>query len=327
MRRGVVWVGLAAILGCGSDGIAPDRVATPTAKPLVVRVLNVGQGDAILVENGDSRVVIDGGALSGTFGLALDSYSLNGATLDAVILTHEHFDHYQGLRELFRTSRGITIRTMFENGNAGLSSSLIELRDSISARVARRQMVLADTDDPCGSGARVCTLMLSGGARLELLPPDPSGNSPNNRSLGIKLLGPDSASFSMWLAGDAERNAIAYFDAADYDVSPGMRARILKANHHGSCNGVTRRYLDLVSPEVVVMSLADDNVFGFVHTQTLDVLRERETPWYRTDVNGTVTIRTSGVAGAGYTISVERGGASQAGLQDRVSTQVDCKTM
>jgi hypothetical protein len=70
----------------------------------------------------------------------------------------------------------------------------------------------------------------------------------------VKIVGPDSASFTMWLAGDAEREAIAWFDRVDYDRAPGMAASVLKADHHGSCDGLTRRYLDLVRPRFAVIS-------------------------------------------------------------------------
>jgi len=271
-------------------------------------------------------VLIDGGPSTGTFGRLLDSYNLNGATFDVVILTHQHADHYQGLRELFRTSRHITIGRFFENEDAGLSSSLIELRDSIRARVRRGELSLVDTDDPCGNGASVCAVVLDGGARLELLRPDPRGDKPNNRSVAVKLIAPDSAAFAMWLAGDAERSEIAYFDSVDYDVRPGMHATVLKANHHGSCNGITGRYLDLIQPEVVIMSLSERNTFGFVHQQTLDVLRERGIPWYRTDVNGTITIR-AGSGARRFTVTTERGSPSESGIQDRLATQTDCRAM
>ncbi|MBV6520169.1 MAG: hypothetical protein MNPFHGCM_00274 [Gemmatimonadaceae bacterium] len=309
---------------CGSQGLDPGAVPPPVSKPLVVRFLDVGQGDAIVIENGASRVIVDGGPSSGTFGRALDSLGLNGARFTAVILSHEHFDHYAGLRALFASSRRIVIDAFFENGNPALNSSLIELRDSIRARVSRQEMMLHDTDDPCGSGARMCTLVLDGGARLEILRPDHQGNSPNNRSVAIKLLGPDSTSFSMWLAGDAEHEAIEYFDIAGYDETPGMSARIMKANHHGSCNGITARYLDMVRPDAIVMSLSSTNDFGFVHEQTVELLRSRMIPWYRTDVNGTITIVSSGLPGSTYSISTQRGMASQAGDADRAASPSTC---
>ena len=257
---------------------------------LTVRVLDVGQGDAILVENGGSRVLIDGGPDLPRFGRLLDQLGLNGTAIDAVIVTHQHYDHYAGLRELFRSRRNITVRHLFENKDPYSNPSLAQLRDSIVARARRGQLTYRDTDDPCGTGAPTCTITLRGGARLQILRPDPAGEGPNNRSVAVRLLAADSSRFSMWLAGDAEQQAIAWFDATDYDRTPGMRATVLKGDHHGSCDGISPRYLDLVRPQVVALSLAAANDYGYVHAQTLDLLSRRRIPWYRTDQNGTITI-------------------------------------
>ena len=119
----------------------------------------------------------------------------------------------------------------------------------------------------------------------------------------------------MWLAGDAEQQAIAWFDATDYDRVPGMAATVLKGDHHGSCDGLSARYLDLVRPQIVALSLAARNDYGYVHTQTLDLLARRRIPWYRTDQNGTITIAVP-IRGA-YTVSVERGGPNMRGPSDR----------
>ena len=296
---------------------APRAAGAPSKdSTLVVRVLDIGQGDAILIENGGSRVVVDGGPEPVRFGRLLDQLGIDGTTVDAVILTHQHFDHYAGLRELFRTRRRIRVRYLFENKDPYSTESLTELRDSIIARAQRGELGYRDTDDPCATGAPQCTITLRGGAKLHLLRPDPSGDGPNNRSTGIKLVAPDSAAFTMWLAGDAEQQEIAWFDSVDYDRSPGMRSTVLKGDHHGSCDGISPRYLDLVRPELVILSLGAANDYGYVHSQTLDLLQRRRIPWYRTDQNGTVTI-TVPHRGGRYQVSTARGGPGARGPSDR----------
>lgn len=333
-----VAAGVATITATASNGVAGRATLTVTApgdttpppgsiQPLVVQVLDIGQGDATLIRNGTSIVVIDGGPSMGRFGALLDSLGLNGATIEAVVISHPHADRYNGLRELFRTSRNITVRHVYESVDASSNTTLADLRDSVEARVRRGETVLRDTDDPCGNGTSICTLSLAGGAKLHVLRPDPSGADPNNRSTPVKLVGPDSASFTMWFAGDAEHEAQDWFDAVGYDVSPGMRARVLKANHHGSCNGVQTRYLQLVAPEWVTFSVGATNSYGHVHTQTKDLFRSYATPWYRTDVNGTLTITSAGTPGSGYSISVQKGAASQDGAPDKASAAAECSAL
>jgi beta-lactamase superfamily II metal-dependent hydrolase len=310
---------------------SPGQPAPSTpgrASEMVVRVLDVGQGDATLITNGTSRVLIDGGPDARRMGELLDSLELNHTTIDVVVLSHPHFDHHAGLRELFRRSRGIAVRYFFENGDAYTNGALKQLRDSVIARVERREMVFRDTDDPCANGRPVCTLTLTGGARLHVMRPYPTGHDPNDRSTPVKLVGPDSASFSMWLAGDAEHDALAWFDTgAEYDRAPGMRVTVLKANHHGSCNGVSARYLRLTDPEWVTLSLAARNDYGHAHDQAKAAYARLSKPWYRTDQNGTITFRTPGTPGGGYTVAVQRGGPSRPGPSDRASTQAGCNPM
>ncbi|HEY8833319.1 MAG TPA: MBL fold metallo-hydrolase [Gemmatimonadaceae bacterium] len=293
---------------------------------LIVRVLDVGQGDATYVRNGSSRVIIDGGPSMAVFGRYLDSLDLNNSTIDVVILSHQHIDHYSGLRELFRSSRHIHVRYFFENKDPAPAVTLAILRDSILSRMDHDSLIYRDTDDPCSDGRRICTITMTGGAELHIMAPMPSGDKPNNRSTAVKLIGPDSASFTMWLAGDAEREEIGWFESAGYHRDPGMRVSVLKADHHGSCNGVTPRYLSFIAPEWVVASVGASNDYGHMHTQAKNMYRRAGVPWYRTDQNGTITIRSPGTPGGSFTIEPQRRGIDLNGPSDRFSGQLYCAT-
>ncbi len=295
-------------------------------RELIVRVLDVGQGDATYIRNGSSRVIIDGGPNPVAFGRYLDSLNLNNSTIDVVILSHPHLDHYSGLRELFKTERHIHVRYLFENKDPAPAATLAELRDSILSRTDHDSLIYRDTDDPCSNGRPVCTIGMTGGATLDILAPYPNGNKANNRSTAVKLIGPDSASFTMWLAGDAEHEEIGWFEKTGYARKPGMRVNVLKADHHGSCNGVTRHYLALTKPQWVVASLAARNGYGHMHIQAKNIYRGAHVPWYRTDQNGTITIRSPGTAGGGFTITPERPGTNLSGPGNRRSPQPGCST-
>ena len=287
-------------------------------------MLDVGQGDAIYIRNGSSRILIDGGPTEATLGRYLDSLRLNNTTIDLVILTHQHIDHYSGLRELFRTRRHIRVRYFFENKDPAPAATLAQLRDSILSRMDHDSLIYRDTDDPCSNGQSICTITMNGGAKLHILAPMPNGTGPNNRSAIVKLVGPDSASFTMWLAGDAEHEEISWFKSAGYDINPGMRVDVLKADHHGSCNGVTPRYLALTQPKWVTVSVGARNEYGHMHSQAKAIYRAANIPWYRTDQNGTITIRSPGIPSGGYTITPAKSGIDLNGPGDRVSHQLAC---
>lgn len=320
-------VPLLLLFAC-TQAIPPLQSLAPVvgdSSELIVRVLDVGQGDANYIENGTSKIIIDGGPSPVRFGHLLDSLNLNNTTINVVILSHEHLDHYSGLRELFRTSRNITVNYFFENKNLSPAVTLAELRDSINARVDRGQLVYRDTDDPCVNGSAICTITMAGRAKLHVLRPNPVGSTANNRSTAVKLVGPDSASFAMWFAGDAEHEEISWFlGAAGYAVNPGMWVNVLKSDHHGSCNGVTNAYANAVNPDLETMNVGVTNSFGHIHEQTKSLWRARSKSWYRTDQNGTITFRTPGTVGGGYTVAVGKGVASMNGAPDMTSAQAQC---
>jgi competence protein ComEC len=285
-----------------------------------------------LIENGGSRVLIDGGPEQSRLGQLLDSLGLNDSTFDVVILTHPHADHLVGLRELFNSHRHITVRFFFENKDPFPTANLRHLRDSINARIARGELIYRDTDDPCANGTKLCTITMKGGAKLHIMRPLPASNpassDPNNRSAVVKLVGPDSASFTMWFAGDAQQPAIDWFlGAAHYDRNPGMRVDVLKADHHGSCNGLTNAYLDGIRPRQLVVSVGAINPYGHMHEQAKAAYRAHRVDWYRTDQNGTIVIRSAGTPGSGYTITPQRPGANLSGPSDRRSTQPQCASV
>ncbi|HEU0012885.1 MAG TPA: lamin tail domain-containing protein [Longimicrobium sp.] len=321
------WHTAAVTYGSGDRG-TPGAQNDGRRSPLTVRILEVGQGDGIYITNGASRIVVDGGPSMTSMAGFISEFGLAGKTINLMFMTHGHSDHLAGLREFFKSAHSIAIPYFFENKNTNSGTTIGYLRDSINARVGRGQTVYRDTDDPCGTGAAICTFLLDGGARLHVLRPKPSDANENNRSVALKLVGPDSASFTMWLSGDAEHDALEWFDAtANYDVSPGMNVDVLKANHHGSCNGISSHFLDLTTPGYVTMGVSSSNTYSHVHTQTKTLLSSRSIPWYRTDENGRLTLTTPGTVGGGYTVSYTRGSASMSGASDAASVAAECASL
>jgi competence protein ComEC len=319
------WRTATTTYGAGDRG-TPRQRNVGKRGALTVTIIDAGNADAVYIENGSSRIMVDGGQGVTRIDNFIREKALDGGVLDYMFFSHSHADHFGGLQAFFKREHDVRVRFVYENQDATSSSSLLTLRDSVNARVQRGQTVLRDTDNPCGNGTAVCTIQLDGGARLHVMKPRPTG-SVNNRSFAAKLVGPDSASFTMWLSGDAEHEALSYFEQAGYHTMPGMRVNVLKGNHHGSCNGITSRFLDLTRPQWVTFGVSATNSFGHVHTQTKELLRNRNIPWYRSDQNGRITIRTPGTVGGGYTVSVEKGSASQNGSGDATSAMSACNNL
>src|SRR5687767_11505680 len=119
LRRAILLLALsAACERAGEPETARGAVADgtrPADSALVVRFLDVGQGDATLVTNGGSTVLVDGGPDPRRLGHLLDSLGLRGATIDVVVISHPHLDHYRGLQSLFESRRRIRVRYVFES--------------------------------------------------------------------------------------------------------------------------------------------------------------------------------------------------------------------
>jgi competence protein ComEC len=105
-----------------------------------------------------------------------------------------------------------------------------------------------------------------------------------------------------------------------------MRVNVLKADHHGSCNGVDDEYLRALHPDLAVVSVGHQNGYGHMHTQAKAIYRANRVPWYRTDENGTIVITSPGKGGDGYSVTVARGKPNMSGHSDKRSTQSVCRT-
>jgi beta-lactamase superfamily II metal-dependent hydrolase len=323
--KGSNWHTGTTTYGAGDEG-TPGARNDGKRGALVVRIIDAGQADAIFIENADTRIILDAGQGLGRMEDLIDEFGMAGGVIDMMFMSHAHYDHHGGLREFFKTEHAIDIPLFFENKDAQVSVTLQELRDTLAARDLRDETDYRDTDDPCGTGASICTFVLDGGARLHVMKPKPTGD-PNDRSVPMKLVGPDSASFTMWFSGDAEHGALAWFDSIGYDVAPGMNVDVVKGNHHGSCNGITSRFLDLTSPSWITFGVSATNGYHHVHEQTKDLLTNYGIPWYRSDGNGRITFTTPGTPGGGYSVAVEKGSASMDGAADDTSSQTECNSL
>jgi len=273
---------------------------------LHLTVLDIGQGDAILIEAPDGgTALIDAGVdpdlTLRRIGQALPFHERQ---IEVVILTHPHQDHLGGLGEVLRRYE---VR-LFVDGGRPLHGEphhhvLVAAQLERDARVtaARAGQVIS----------------LGGGAALEILFPTaadvarplPDGDINNASIVAILRYG----RFRALLTGDAEAPVEALLAARGL-LRP---VDVLKVGHHGSDSGTTDAFLSLVQPNVAVISAGIDNQYGHPHRSTLENLEEVPgLSLYRTDQDGNVEVVTDGraywvVSGRGQTAPTPaRGGAT-----------------
>jgi competence protein ComEC len=240
---------------------------------LVVSVLDVGQGDAILIETpAGHRILVDGGPS----GARLSQVLGRARRFDLVVLTHGQDDHVTGLVSLFdRYEVGAVLKSPLA-GNSGAYNAWVDATALSSIPV--HEAVAGEYVD------------LGDGIRLEVLGPPPgllhdTEDDLNNNSVVLRLVYGD---VSFLLTGDIEADA----EATLLQQGGALRSTVLKVAHHGSDGSSTPAFLAAVKPAVAVISTGVENSFG--HPSPTTRLRLAGVPLLRTDLNGRVRFETDG---------------------------------
>lgn len=269
-RGGTLWRGWPATallaVAAGALWAAALERSEPHAR---VTVLDVGQGSAILVEDGGAAVLIDAGPPDGSALRALGRVR-DARTLDAVIVTHADADHAGGLPELLRRLR---VGAVLTGPGAGLAGG---------AR-PDESMANAGTID---IGDRV---RLSPRVTLEVLSPPvvTAGRahaSDNDGSLVLLHIGDRRVLLPADIEAPAER----------WLVGSGLplRADALVLPHHGSRGSSTPELVAAVRPSLAVVSAGTGNRHGHPHDEVL--ARYAGALLARTDQHGDVTLTSDG---------------------------------
>ena len=251
-----------ALLLVGLLGPVPMDGAEPPPG-LRVQVLDVGQGDAILLDPaGGAPVLVDGGPPGDELDDLLEAEGVD--RLGGAILTHYQSDHAGGLKELLGV---MPIHRLIYSAPA--RPLLAEAR---AAGVASEQVAEGSEVD-------------SGALRLEVLWPSREAvaaaspdEDPNATCLVVLARW---HGFDMLLTGDAEAE-VAPVDPGPIDV--------LKVAHHGSEDAGLDGLLDRTVPRLAVISVGEDNPYGHPTLETLGTLAEHHVAVMRTDLDGTVEI-------------------------------------
>jgi competence protein ComEC len=263
-RPALIVVALAATaFPLAAHGGLAGSVAAPPADHLRVSVLDVGQGDAILLQPGVAPpVLVDGGPPGD--GL---SAKLRGAGVDslgAAIVTHEQSDHAGGIEELLGD---FTIEHLFY---ARLGRQLRAEAVAVNVSPAR----LAAGDGFSSGQLRVEVLW----PPSELLGEPLAGADPNAQALVLLVRW---GRFSMLLTADAE--------AGEVPIDPGP-VDVLKVAHHGSEDAGLAALLERTSPRLALISVGEGNSYGHPAPSTLAQLAAHGVPTLRTDQAGTIEL-------------------------------------
>ena len=259
--------------------VAGAVVITRPAGLARITILDVGQGDAILIEGSrGGRLLVDGGPDPDRLLVELDRRIPPwDRRLDAVVLSHPHEDHVAGLALLLDRYR---VERVFEPGMRGPGPGYAAWVDRLARPGAPARLSIGAGDRVSVDEVAMRVLWPVRG-QVPAEPPD-AGSGINNVS--VVLLG-TIGERRFLLTGDVEE-----------DVDPSLltgglpRIDLLKVAHHGSRTATTDAFLAAVRPWVAVASAGADNPYGHPARPTLERLAASGARVYRTDVDGSVSV-------------------------------------
>lgn len=238
---------------------------------LSVTYLDVGQGNAVLVRQGDQAMLIDGGPRESSSFVVSYLEQQGIQKLDYVLISHFDEDHLAGaIGALYKFPVETLITADYETDSS--------IYDSYKEAVEEKGYVpvhpsLGDTFS-LGSGS------------FRIISPVSYGHEDENQdSVGIIL---ENGSDRFFIGGDIGLEGEKEILEAGVDI----QADVMLMNHHGS--HVSREFFQAVNPSWAVISCEAGNSYGHPRQDTVELIQEFQVPLFRTDKQGTITAVSHG---------------------------------
>jgi len=234
---------------------------------LTAHFIDVGQGDAILIEANGTVILVDGGDASANVADYLQAQGIQD--VDLMVATHPHEDHIEGLIDVLAI---YDVHEIWTNGGTHTSQTYEDFAAAVAAESATERDV-----------SRGYSTQMNGLEIDVLHPTSPLSGDLNEDSVVLQV---SCGEVAILLTGDATTDSEASMQAAGVlsDVE------VLKVGHHGSNTSTSDAFLTAVTPEDAVISVGAGNTYGHPHEETLDRLATAGVTVYRTDLDGTVVL-------------------------------------
>ena len=251
---------------------------------LEVTLFSLGQAEATLVRfpTGETLLVDGGGSLreggadTGERLLAPALWAMGVERLDVVMLTHPHPDHLRGLRFIIDN---FPVGQFWESGRNETTDDYRVLRAALEYKKVPVVRINGETPP-----------RVMGEGRIEPLAPcssQPEEGEVNEDSLVFRLVWRDLAIlFTGDIGAATEERLLAQPER--------LKADILKVAHHGSRYSGTEPFLDAVRPRIALISAGYGNTFHLPSPRTVQRLSSRRISIYRTDIDGTIFLQSTG---------------------------------
>jgi competence protein ComEC len=255
--------------------VRPGSPAPQTYESMLkVHFIDVGQGDAILVQTpAGQTMLVDAGEAD--YGDRVINYLVSQGVkeLDIVVGAHPHTDHIGGMAAVINY---FPVKSIYMPKVSQNTETFRNLLNTIKSKGLKISTARAGVE-----------LLLNGVTCRFVAPLGDSYQDLNNYSGVIKL---EYGTKSFLLTGDAETESESQMLSGGDNLS----AAVLKVGHHGSDTSTGSKFLKAVSPQYAVIMVGKDNPYGHPHSRTLSRLVSGGVKVYRTDRNGTVVFTSDG---------------------------------
>lgn len=251
----------------------------PSGEAQIV-MLDVGQGDSILIRDGDAKILIDTGQQDS---MLRQELGRNGIySLDAVVITHFDDDHCGSLaamESMVTVDEVIVSEGSIELGEADEGSA--EVLQTAAELAGEGNVVEMSEGDSIEVSDRMTLTMV--------WPEETVEESGNGDSLCLLLEydadGDGSADFRALFTGDAESEELEQMaDDGLGDID------LMKVGHHGSSVALSDEALEALDPQIALISVGEGNSYGHPSQVTLELLEEHGVEYWRTDLDGEITL-------------------------------------
>lgn len=277
--------------GVGSSLSASGSSHETTSPPsgnISIKMLNIGQGDAILIKTAEQTILVDTGNIdpSSQAMFRKELEKNNVKKIDKVILSHPHADHIGGMSILL--SGAYQVGTIYDNGMLSKSKIYLNYRKKAKALGIEHKTLKAGDILDFGNGATFKVLWPTGQLQEQGKKKGHESN-PNNESIVGRLA---FGSFSIMFTGDAEQEAETQI--LKMTPSSDLTSTLLKSPHHGSSTSSSMAFLNAIHPEACLISCGAGNKYGHPHNATLKRYQKIHAKVFITKDQGTISVISDG---------------------------------
>lgn len=246
--------------------------ADAAAATMTVNFLDVGQGDAAVIQCGGQTLMIDGGPAKRSDYIYSWLKQHGITTIDYMIATHTDADHIGGLSGALNYA---SVDTAFCSSTSGTTKTFQSFVKYLTRQGKSITVPAAGT----------CFAL--GNAVVQILGPIGTSSDSNNSSIVAKVT---YGNTSFLFTGDAEREE----EQALLNTGVDLSSTVLKVAHHGSASSTTYPFLRAVNPQYAVISVGSGNSYGHPTADVLSKLRDADVTTYRTDLQGEIMMVSDG---------------------------------